>query len=587
LRARGRPQFAPTAELQSLIKKGGKDLMDLSKLYKRETALFNGYRIPASFELAGKCFDAVFDGGEKTRLDFAAAPGMEVALGSGKAYPYKCVKTGTNSYLVSYTDGSTCTSFAIDTESGLITRIDTDDSAKTSCSFGAISPASAGGQCIATGDFAGNAFEWSFGPEAQYIVKAQYEENSVSVSFPYAGAASLAASLAASSSAPLAASSSALPAASPAAPPAAAVSGFSAVRLAEGVYLQNAAVTINGQLFSVSLVTDLTNMLCRGLVFGVNNGNTTHEIIGGYGCAAKQDMTQNKFNKFGRHAIVQFIPPHCFELAGQRFIFNMDDGDDFILNFKSKEDAEWSCGTQPPKPEKYACLKADDYTYFISYEISGLHPRVNHTFVIDTENMLVTRIVSSIGKNKRWPYLMTTDIEFGAIWQENAEYKSYPRHGHTSDMIGNVVEWAYGSDMSTTHAYHDANFYRITFARSRHASLEEAREAYAFNNMAYNLPSSDEPTDYIKIKDGMYLVSLTEKNCEKLLGATNGFRSNTLCFLQNYKGGGYVAGRAFGTSTTGGGDTDTNIMIGAYGYFIGPADEELKGLLSNPIPYLV
>jgi len=298
-------------------------------------------------------------------------------------------------------------------------------------------------------------------------------------------------------------------------------------------------------------------------------------------------MDLYQFNKFGQHAIVQFTPPLSSELAGERYVLEMDDGDDFILDFKNGEDIEWSLDAQPTKPEKYRCLKADDQTYLVSYELNGLRPRVNHTFVIDKENMLVTRIISSIGKNKRWPYLMTTDIEFGAIRQDNVEYKPFPRHTRTSDMVGNVVEWAYGSEMSTTHIYHDANFYRITFARSRAATIEEAREAYAFNNMAYNLPSSDEPTDYIKIKDGMYLVSLTERNCEKLLGPAVGFRSNTLCFLQNYKGGGYVVGRAFGTSTTDRGDIDTNIMIGAYGYFIGAADDELKSLLTDPIPYTV
>ena len=299
-------------------------------------------------------------------------------------------------------------------------------------------------------------------------------------------------------------------------------------------------------------------------------------------------MDLYQFNKYGQHAIVQFRPPLCHELAGESFVFEMDDGCDYTLNFKSGEDVQWSADTtQQPKHEKYMCLKADDNTYLVSYELDGLNPRVNHTFVIDRENMLVTRIISSIGKNGRWPYLMTTEIEFGAIRQENVEYKSYPRHTRTSDMIGNVVEWAYGSEMSTAHVYHDANFYRLTFARSRAESIEAAREVYAFNNYVLNLPSSDEPTDYIKIKNGMYLVSLTEKNCEKLLSPLVGFRSNTLCFLQNYGNGGYVVGRAFGTTTTDKGDLNTNIMIGAYGYFNGISDEELQNMLTDPNPFTV
>ena len=42
------------------------------------------------------------------------------------------------------------------------------------------------------------------------------------------------------------------------------------------------------------------------------------------------------------------------------------------------------------------------------------------------------------------------------------------------------------------------------------------------------MPSSDEPANYVKIKDGMYLVSVTEQNLEKILGEKFGFRSDTL-----------------------------------------------------------
>lgn len=533
--------------------------MDLRSLNKRDKSGFNGYSIPASFELTGKSVAVIYGDGEKEQIDFAAAPRRELTTGNDRNYPYKCVKLGAERFFVSYADGDCCTSFVIDSGAKLVTRVKTDATAAASLSFGSTDPAGTGEPHNVTEDFAGNAFVWSLGAEPDYIVSAEYEAGSVSVSFPLMGGGA----------------------------PDAAVSGFTAVRLAEGVYLQCAAVTVGGRVFQVALAADLNNMLCAGAVFGINNGEATHTIIGGYGCARKEDQELNRFNKYGRHAIVQFIPPPCYELTGKTLTFDMDDGCEFILDIMNDQRLTWSVDEILPASEDYTCLKADDSTYLISYEIGGLRPRANHTFIIDMENMLVTRIISTIGKNNRWPYLMATDIEFGAIRQKNVEYKSYPRHSRTTEMTGNVVEWAYGSEMSTTHIYHDAHFYRITYARSRAASLEEAREAYAFNNMAYNLPSSDEPTDYLRIKEGMYLVSLTERNCEKLLGPAVGFRSNTLCFLQNYKGGGYVAGRAFGTSTTDEGDVDTNIMIGAYGYFIGAADEELKDLLTSPNPYVV
>ena len=298
-------------------------------------------------------------------------------------------------------------------------------------------------------------------------------------------------------------------------------------------------------------------------------------------------MDMHRFNKFTQHSIVQFTPPLCTELVGEKFVLEMDDGDDFILNFLSEDTLEWSWKEAQAKKEKYECIKGDDFTYLVSYVIEGARPRIDHTFIIDKENMLVTRLLSYIGKNKRWPYLIKTDIEFGSIQQDCVGYKSYPRHGYSSDPIGNTVEWNYGSRMATTHVYPCSDYYRLTFACSRVDSIEDARKEYAFNNMAINLPSSDEPSDWIKIKEGLYLISLTEKNCEKLLGASNGFRSNTLCFLQNYKAGGYVVGRAFGTTTTDEGDIDMHVMIGAYGYFIEEPFEELQQMMIDPNPYLI
>ena len=79
----------------------------------------------------------------------------------------------------------------------------------------------------------------------------------------------------------------------------------------------------------------------------------------------------------------------------------------------------------------------------------------------------------------------------------------------------------------------------------------------------------------------MYLVILTEQNAEKLTQGRFMFRSNTLCFLQNYKRL-YQVGRAFGTSTTPGGDISTNITIGAYGKFV---DVDPR-FFTDPNPYV-
>jgi len=233
--------------------------MDLKTLRKNEAAGFGGYSIPACFELAGENLSVTFDNGEEVRLDFASGKELTLSDGTGKAHHYKCAKTGASSYFVAYADGDRCTSLAVDTATGLVTRVETDASAKQSLSFGAAHNSADGGrQSIATDDFAGNAFVWTFGAEAEYIAAARYETNAASVSYPLAGDAA----------------------------PDTAVSGFTAVRLSEGIYLQSAAVTTNERTFSVALVTNFNNMLCAGGVFGVSNGEVTHLIIGGYGSTA-------------------------------------------------------------------------------------------------------------------------------------------------------------------------------------------------------------------------------------------------------------------------------------------------------------
>ena len=277
--------------------------------------------------------------------------------------------------------------------------------------------------------------------------------------------------------------------------------------------------------------------------------------------------------QFKNNAIDQYCPPLCFELAGKRFELAMDDGYAFCLNFTDGTSVEWSRAGGEAGTAPYKCLKADDTTYLVSYELTDVTPRVNHTFALDLENMLVTRIAARVGDNPQFPYLVNTEFTFGAIRREGREL-TFKRHGYTSDMIGSAVQWTYGGELVTVHIYYCANFYRLT-------SPAGSKEDWAFKELMAALPSTDEPAVYIKLKDGMYLFSLTEQNAERLLQGRFQFRSNTLCFLQNYRRMTQV-GRAFGTSTTPDGDINTNIMIGAYGKFA----EVDPSFFTDPNPFV-
>ena len=278
-----------------------------------------------------------------------------------------------------------------------------------------------------------------------------------------------------------------------------------------------------------------------------------------------------------QYGISQYRPPLCFELAGKNFEIAMDDGSDYFLNIIDKETLEWHIGDTAAKKENYICLKADDTTFMLTYEISDAVQKDNHTFIIDLENMLVTRLIVRNGDNKRYPFINNTYFEFGAIRKEDGSLE-FKRHSFTDDMVGTCVQWNYGP-FSTVHAYYCTNFYRITYPRDGSA---DQRTIEAMNAMVNQLPSPDEPAQYIRIKENMYLLNITEMNMEKVLGEKGGFRSDAMCFLQNYDRM-YQVGRAFGKTTRDGVSTDLRMTFGAYGKFTELPDD----FVYSPNPFIV
>ena len=292
-------------------------------------------------------------------------------------------------------------------------------------------------------------------------------------------------------------------------------------------------------------------------------------------------MDMRKFNAYGRGGIAQYSQPQIYELAGKKFEFVMDDGIDYTLSFIDKETVEWNFeGQAPQRASGYLCNKADDTTYLVSYELANTEKRSNHTWVIDLENQLVTRIISVIGENPKLPYLIVPKYEFGAIKSDGADVPVYPRHGFTIDLVGTAVEWAYGG-MTTVHLYNHTNTYRITYPSEMAASA-------SFNETLSKLPSPDEPANFIKIKEGVYLFNLVESNAERVLKG-NGFifRSNSMAFLQNYKRV-FTIGRAFGTTTPDGKENHLHLTFAAFGKLIDvEGDKRIAGLMDEPNPYVV
>lgn len=267
------------------------------------------------------------------------------------------------------------------------------------------------------------------------------------------------------------------------------------------------------------------------------------------------------------YAIDQFTQPNCTELENESFHFVLDDGHDFYLRFTGEDTVEWNWEGESPKQAACFCLKGDETTYLVDYELEefkGRRDREDHFFVIDLAQRLVTMAVCKIGENPKIPYLVSSKYTFGAIETEGMPLP-LKRHVFTTDLLGTRVQWHWNTSMQTRHSYYTSSFYRITKPDATYGTAD--RGGHIFQD----LPCTDETAQYIKIKDNLYLFSLVEEYAERALQDREPpYRSNDMKFLQNYDRM-YHVGRTFGNVKEGGMDSDSknvvpcHIRFGAFG----------------------
>ena len=88
------------------------------------------------------------------------------------------------------------------------------------------------------------------------------------------------------------------------------------------------------------------------------------------------------------YAINQFCQAHCEELKGQSFHLTMDGGYDYDLCFTGEKTLTWSIDGEEPKEAVYECVKGDDNTYLVDFDVVetlDTDHRSNDLFVLDLE----------------------------------------------------------------------------------------------------------------------------------------------------------------------------------------------------------
>ncbi len=273
--------------------------------------------------------------------------------------------------------------------------------------------------------------------------------------------------------------------------------------------------------------------------------------------------------------VSRYRAPLNYELSGKRFSIVMDRSKDVQVNFISGKLLEWKEGDGPITQEHYECAKAEELAYFVNFELKGVKPRTNITLILDLETRLVTVVRTYTRYSERYPTLVDSDFEFGAI-----DMPGFPlpkkRHGYTTDLVGKRIHWHYSPEFSIVHVYYHTNYVRATFTPEAlmllKPSTPEQREGWALNPY-------DEKATYIKVRDGLYIVSIIEQSM-----ARRGLPGNSLLFLMDTVRV-HDVGRSFGHSGQFGGEgyLPENYLFAAYGDFV-HSDGEIE---SKPPFYTV
>lgn len=264
------------------------------------------------------------------------------------------------------------------------------------------------------------------------------------------------------------------------------------------------------------------------------------------------------------------------DLAGRTYRLAMDNGEEYQIRFLDGELLEWRREGEPLKWEKYGCLKADEKTFFVASVLSGTDVCTCVTLVLDEENSLVTMCISRQGVHPERPRLAEVEYIFGAI---RVQYQPLPerRHCFTRDLVGKKIVWHYANGFINTHIYQSERYYRIVPLTDTRTPEEVERDNREIElglrpkEMLY-----EEPARFIRIKDGMYLISFVEDNMNRVDPGRGG---NNMIVLENLKGG-VDCGRTFSVNREG------KLEHGFFRAYGEPVEEDFP-IEKEPTPYRV
>ncbi len=191
------------------------------------------------------------------------------------------------------------------------------------------------------------------------------------------------------------------------------------------------------------------------------------------------------------------MPPTDY-LVGKEFTVRYDNGGPaWNYRFDDMRKLRWRKDGDPQwREEIYEAFEPDDDLVFFSHIHSGTRPPKNVQIVLDFASGLTSCVNSQLG-SRYMANEVSYVILFGVIEMKGLVAPKYFRHDHTDELAGYAYTWNYSDSLTSMHVYSTPHSYSWTIF---------------MENGALGMQWSS-PSQYVKIRDGVYLFSWVEEAC--------------------------------------------------------------------------
>ncbi len=199
----------------------------------------------------------------------------------------------------------------------------------------------------------------------------------------------------------------------------------------------------------------------------------------------------------------RFIRALDYRLKGAALHICYDTGEEELYDFPTGEDLILYRKDATPLWLRYGSLTLRETVRMVAYELPHAGGLTCVVLVIDEENDLVTRVVTSFGAYPARPNLAKTEYTFGAVKREGKDL-AWRRHCFTCELTGKKIAWTYYNGFVNVHIYLDH------FCRA-----QALRRPGGDASPLVDDPIYEEPAVYVKIRDNLYLMGVTEERINR------------------------------------------------------------------------